>query len=153
MKRHTEMKRGEPMKRGKPMERSGQLKRVGKKGRQQKAHKKEALDLYFSKFGWDHDDVRVSFCQICHQVAFRPLTDPCHKVRASHQGGEDPTNIVAGHRLCHQWMDGKGSKGEREQVLRASAANCQDGGFIRWPTHLWESLKHYISQPHINPNC
>lgn len=153
MKQRKKMERGEPMKRSKkPMERTGRLKPVGKKGRRQKAHKKAALDLYFDKYGFDWDsDLRASFCQICHQVAFRDLTDPCHKVRASHQGGEYPTNIVAGHRLCHSWMDSRGSKSEREEVLRASAANCQDGGFITWPAHLWESLKRYTSQPHINP--
>lgn len=122
------------------------MKPIGKKGLRQKKAKKSAKDMYFEKFGIQEvDGTRSAWCQISGLLMYdTEAVDACHKVRASHQGGEDPTNLVIGKRLAHSWMDSAGSKSLREQILRASEVNSQVGGVIKWPPELEESLLKYM---------
>jgi len=74
-------------------------------------------------------------CQICGIGT--DATDGCHKLRRwkfppGHGlgQGEHPSNIVLGHRRCHQWT---ALFPGAEEYMAKSNVSCEEGGVIVWP--------------------
>lgn len=136
----------------KPIKRTALKKKVTKRRKAVKALTDSALDLYFS-LGLPSlipvlcvEDVDPSLspgvCQICGWLIYRHEADPCHLFRRFH-GLHEPQHLIAGHRMCHTWMD---AKKEREDFARESGVSCLTGGVIQWPPHMRASLDEWLTK-------
>lgn len=115
------------------------IKPIGKNGARKMRDKAAALRRYFRLKLDGHAKVEGQWqapCQICGYTVRERHADPAHKERAW-KGDDRPTNILAAHRGCHDWMDADKA---RERVALADAASCATGGVVAWPEAMKENL-------------
>ncbi len=137
MKQRTKLSRSKPLKRGTAP------RRQGPRGAKRKADKRAAIELFFKLHGRPSFLPTEATCQMTgRDFKIREFqVDPCHKKRASQQGGEAPGNLVIALRAAHAWQS---QNREAEDFLAACDVNAETGGVVNWPPHLKADLEAWL---------
>ncbi len=78
------------------------------------------------------------FCQACRRLFWKSSCDPHHKLQVSLGGKDDPENIVAIHRACHNFIHDPEHIIERH--VETQEANVINGKFIEWTQEQFVKL-------------